>query len=177
MCSRVYKRSGAFRPGYNDVEICEEWRTFSNFDRWCDEHFIEGAVLDKDLLVPGSKIYSPETCCFVPDYVNTCLSTSSRTKRVSLFGVHIRKKDGKISASITKNNRKIHLGYFNSEEDGHFAWLEAKAESIREVAERYRTECSYFSPQIYDSLIKRADFFLGFAERREIYEEKQNGSN
>lgn len=174
MYSRVYKRGDDFRPGYAEVEICEEWRRFSNFDRWCDENYVEGAVLDKDLLVPGSKEYSPNTCCFVPAYVNTCLSTSSRSKRNNLFGVHIRKRDGKITASINKNNRKVHLGYFSSEEEAHFAWLEAKAKSIREVADRYRQECSYWSQAVYNSLIQRANYFSGFAERKEIYEEKHN---
>lgn len=53
------------RPRYQDVFVCDEWLNFQNFASWFDDNYIEGMQLDKDILVDGNKIYSPETCCFV----------------------------------------------------------------------------------------------------------------
>ena len=39
-----------------------------------------GWELDKDILVKGNKIYSPDTCCFVPKEVNTVF-TKRQSKR------------------------------------------------------------------------------------------------
>lgn len=38
-----------------------------NFDRWLNK---DGYQLDKDILVPGSNVYSKETCSFVSEYEN-----------------------------------------------------------------------------------------------------------
>ena len=57
-------------PSYKDVTVCEEWHLFSTFRAWMDQQDWEGLQLDKDLLVKGNKIYSPETCLFVSGQVN-----------------------------------------------------------------------------------------------------------
>jgi len=57
-------------PSYIGCSICEEWRYFSNFKRWFDEHYVEGWCLDKDILFKGNKLYSSSTCCFVPQDIN-----------------------------------------------------------------------------------------------------------
>ena len=46
--------------------VCEEWKHFSNFKKWFDENYIEGFDIDKDILIKGNKVYSPEACSFVP---------------------------------------------------------------------------------------------------------------
>lgn len=60
-------------PTYKDVTVCEEWHNFQNFAQWFEENYIEDFVLDKDILYKGNKIYSPETCCFVPQKINCLL--------------------------------------------------------------------------------------------------------
>ena len=79
MLSRCYCtiRHG-HRPTYKDVTVCEEWLNFQNFATWCEsQEFFnakdeKGRVyqLDKDILIRGNKIYSPETCCFIPTVIN-----------------------------------------------------------------------------------------------------------
>lgn len=59
------------RKAYENVNICEKWLTFSNFKRWFDENYVEGFAIDKDLLsTPDNKVYSPQTCCFLPRIIN-----------------------------------------------------------------------------------------------------------
>ena len=62
-------------PTYKNCSVTEEWHNFQNFAKWYSENFyeIEGErmCLDKDILVKHNKIYSPETCMFVPITINS----------------------------------------------------------------------------------------------------------
>ena len=55
---KLHKR----HPSYKDCTVCEEWLNFQNFAKWFNDNNIDGCQLDKDLLIKGNKIYSPETC-------------------------------------------------------------------------------------------------------------------
>ena len=64
-------------PTYKDVTCCEEWLYYDSFYDWLHEqenfemwYNNEKWHLDKDILIKGNKIYSPETCCLVPENVN-----------------------------------------------------------------------------------------------------------
>lgn len=64
-------------PTYKDVICCNEWLYFENFYEWLHsqpnfDKWLDGDkwAVDKDILIKGNKIYSPETCCLVPQNVN-----------------------------------------------------------------------------------------------------------
>lgn len=69
MIERCYsKKYHVKQPTYKGCSICEDWHNFTNFLSWYDENYpTDGKTyqLDKDILVQGNKVYSPETCCFV----------------------------------------------------------------------------------------------------------------
>ena len=52
-------------PTYKDCTVCDEWITFSNFRKWMETQDWQGKELDKDILFPGNKHYSPDNCVFV----------------------------------------------------------------------------------------------------------------
>ena len=56
--------------GYHDVKVCEEWRESWVFLQWYARNYVEGYELDKDLKVPGNRLYSPDTCLFIPRTLN-----------------------------------------------------------------------------------------------------------
>lgn len=68
--SQYSRNKGA---SYKNCEVCERWHFLSNFvqdikklkgyEDWVEN---EGMSIDKDMLSEGEKIYSPESCCFVP---------------------------------------------------------------------------------------------------------------
>lgn len=53
------------QPTYIGCSVCPEWLNFQTFGKWFDDNYIPGYHLDKDIKVPGNKVYSPETCLFV----------------------------------------------------------------------------------------------------------------
>lgn len=78
---KVHKK---YKPEYKDKSVCEEWLNYSNFKIWFDEHYVPSKNnqidLDKDLLVQGNKVYSPETCVFLLHYQNTMFERSAKDK-------------------------------------------------------------------------------------------------
>lgn len=74
MISRCYntKNSRYIWYGLKGVKVCDEWLLFSNFKKWFDENYIDGYCLDKDIKQKGvdCKVYSPETCLFIPKSEN-----------------------------------------------------------------------------------------------------------
>ena len=78
---KVHKK---YKPEYKDKSVCEEWLNYSNFRIWFDEHYVpcknNQIDLDKDLLVQGNKVYSPETCVFLLHYQNTMFERSAKDK-------------------------------------------------------------------------------------------------
>ena len=58
-------------PTYKGCYVDDSWHNFQNFAAWFTKNQVEGFYLDKDILFEGNKVYSPETCCFVPQEINT----------------------------------------------------------------------------------------------------------
>jgi len=75
-CPKVLARN----PAYEGVTVCDEWLTFSNFYRWWQAMYVPGWQPDKDLRVPGNKVYSPETCAYIPHSLNSALNDSGRSR-------------------------------------------------------------------------------------------------
>lgn len=73
-CTYAHKINPVRYAKYADVEVCSEWLDFQTFAKWFFEvsNYREGWQLDKDILGDG-KLYSPETCTFVPEEMNKAL--------------------------------------------------------------------------------------------------------
>jgi hypothetical protein len=66
MIQRCYGKKFKIKtPSYSECYACEEWHNFQNFAEWFEENYIDGFDIDKDILIDGNKLYSPETCMFV----------------------------------------------------------------------------------------------------------------
>lgn len=133
-------------PTYIGCSVCDEWLNFQNFGKWFDENYydIEGEIIeiDKDILVKGNKVYSPNTCCFVPKEINM-LFTKRDSKRGNYpIGVYYNKKRNKYIAQckIYKDNRyiKFNLGEYDTSEQAFDTYKLYKEKYIKEVANRYK---------------------------------------
>ena len=129
-------------PSYSHCGVCDEWKYFSNFKGWFDEHYIEGWDIDKDLLLKGNKVYSPETCCFLPPEINCMLTKSDRKRGKYPIGVTFRiprnKFRAQMSIMVQEKKKKIHLGHFDSPQEAFQAYKIAKEAYLREVSEKWK---------------------------------------
>ena len=138
------------KPTYKDCKVCEEWRYFSNFERWFKQHYKDGYVLDKDILIQGNKIYSPDTCCFVPPYINGLLASNVKKRGDYKIGVHL--KDNKYIAQCDIDKYPTYIGRFDNENDAHEAYKKAKYGEIRRVA-KGALEKGEINNRVYDALL------------------------
>ncbi len=128
---------------YRDVTVCEEWHLFSNFKKWMEEQDWEGKELDKDILYPNNKVYSPTTCCFAKKEVNGIFSGRIKPRSKYLIGVSFYERRQKYTAQIAIHGKKKHLGYFDSEDEAYRSYVVAKISYIKTflsgVDERIKT--------------------------------------
>ena len=140
-------------PTYKDCTVCDEWLLLSNFKEWFDENYIEGYALDKDILVKGNKVYSPDTCCFVPSEINALLTKRQNYRGELPIGVTIHNDSFNYRATINLNGKKRkYLGCFSTPKEAFEVYKKAKEEYIKGIAEKYYKEES-ISEKVYNALM------------------------
>lgn len=149
-----YKKELLRNPTYNNVSIIKEWHCFQNFAEWFEENYnpetMQGWHLDKDVLHKGNKIYSPQTCCFVPQEINKLFTKSEKTRGCCPIGVY--KKKEKYISRISKNGESYYLGIFDTPEEAFQAYKTAKESYIKELADLWQgqiTEPTYYAMYNY----------------------------
>ena len=153
------------RPKYQDVTCCDEWLLYENFYEWLHaqenfDNWLNGELwaIDKDILVKGNKIYSPDTCCLVPLEVNSLFIKSDASRGKYPIGVYFNKRLNKFCAQIskrTKQNGKMKqdfLGYYNSQESAFYAYKKAKEDHIKQVAQE-EFDAGNITKKCYDAMI------------------------
>lgn len=154
MLSRCYDKAVlAKQPSYVGCYICDDWRYFSKFKAWYEQHSKPKYAVDKDILFKGNKCYSPETCCCVPPEINALFTKSNRTRGAYPIGVYLDKKSGKFLASIHKYGRLKKLGRFATPQDAFVAYKAAKEDYIKEIAQKYYAN-GEIEKRVYDALMK-----------------------
>lgn len=116
---------------------------FQEFAEWCQGEYgywkkdrDKFWSLDKDILIPNSKSYSPGTCMFVPRKVNSLLVSSKDRKGECPLGVcFVKKTSNYRAAGKGKNDSTIHLGSFSDGLSAHKAWQQFKVDRIHDFCE------------------------------------------
>ena len=141
--SRVSDKFKAENPTYSGKHNL--FKDFQHFAEWCQEQYgylnktDNGRFwhLDKDLLIENSS-YGPETCIFVPEYINT-LFVRPRMEQKYLLGVTRRNPGKGMKSEYTKpfvirgfcrEEQKDVTFYFESEIEAHKKWQDCKVAKI-----------------------------------------------
>ena len=146
------------RPSYIGTSVCDEWLYASEFKKWMEKQDWHDKCLDKDIIVPGSKLYSPDTSAFVLKATNSFVTASDASRGVYPTGVSLCKNTGKYRAHCGNpfTGKRESLGYFSTPEDAHEAWRKRKHVLAQLVA---ATESD---PRVVEALNKRYSFEEGF---------------
>lgn len=82
MMDRCYNKNSRNYQFYGNrgIGVCDPWKDKNIFSKWYTENYIEGWTLDKDILFPDSPVYSPTTCVFVPQGLNSIIAKISNPK-------------------------------------------------------------------------------------------------
>ena len=147
-------------PTYSDCSVSAEWLVFSKFKMWMERQDWEGNQIDKDLIIPGNKLYSPETCVFVSGGINNFILDNKMVARRYPIGLCLHKSSGKLVAQCKQLDGKSRtLGYFSDPMLAHKAWLSEKVKLAKILAgsqpnqvvanaliDRYENYHEYFTP-------------------------------
>jgi hypothetical protein len=127
-------------PTYKDATCCNEWLLFENFYEWLhsQENFDkwlngERWNLDKDILIKGNKVYSPNTCCLVPPNVNNLFIKNDANRGNCPIGVC--KKDDGYGSYCNNYKKREFLGYHDTEVGAFLAYKKRKEQIIKQTAQ------------------------------------------
>ena len=125
---------------YKGCTSSENFKDFQFFAAWSQTQIgsdMNGWNLDKDILVKGNKLYSEDTCIFVPTELNALL-TKSGAKRGNLpIGVHL--KRGRFYSQVNVGlPAQAYLGYFDTAESAFAAYKLAKEAFIQRQAVKWK---------------------------------------
>ena len=150
-------KDGAFykkKPTYVGTTVCEDWLTVSNFVAWVKSHESwQGKRIDKDILCPGNKHYSPETCVLVSTRLNNLLCDSAAKRGEYPKGVN---RDGKTYRARLGGTNGRHLGNYATVEEAHRVYCVAREEYIREWAENLTDADTCDIERTREALLKHA---------------------
>ena len=129
-------------PTYKNCTVSEPWLNFQNYASWHDDNYyeVEGerTELDKDILIKGNKIYSSDTCIFVPRAINSLIIKSDKMRGNYPIGVTY--KNNKYIARCNVNGNRIFLGTYKTLEEAFKTYKQYKENLIKEIANKYKNQ-------------------------------------
>lgn len=145
MLDRCYnEKTRDKKRSYLGCKVCAHWHDFQNFADWFEVNAVKGWQLDKDLLSKGNKLYSPETCCFLPKRINCLLITNKSTRGCLPIGVsECTKVSPRYRAACAAGGKSpVYLGTYKTIEDAFVAYKDYKEALIKQLADEYRESLS-----------------------------------
>lgn len=161
MLERCYNSETKERnPAYKDAICCDEWLLFENFYEWLHsqpnfDKWLGGKrwAVDKDIIVKGNKIYSPDTCCLVSQYVNSLFVKNRMDRGCLPVGVSKNYKNFSASCQNPFTGKREHLGTYKTIEEAFFVYKAYKEHLIKEIAKiEYNNE--NIVKQCYEAMMR-----------------------
>jgi len=154
MLTRCYSQKHKIhRPTYTGCSVASEWFKFSAFAAWFESNSIEGYALDKDIISKGNHVYSPETCMFIPNAINSLLICSESNNGVYPVGVYCSKNASKFVAMVRVDCNREYLGLFETATEARVAYIKAKNEEIKRKCKQYPE----FSKYLINHILKEGE--------------------
>jgi hypothetical protein len=156
MLHRCYNEKYILKnQSYLNCKVCDEWKVFSVFKKWHEENYKNEYQLDKDLLGDG-KLYSPQTCCFIPKYINTLLTNKQKNNTSGHPGVCFDKFTNSWIVHTNEKGRQIHHGRYNNFDDAVVIYKKAKNKFIDDIILEY----SFLNDKIKSSIRKKGGYLV-----------------
>lgn len=147
MMERCYCEKRRYRTkSYVNCKVCEKWHNFQNFAKWYHDNYYEcdGRLqVDKDILIPGNRIYSPDNCILVPQKINV-LFVNHINNRGLPNGIY------KVKSGYLAEYNERRLGIFKTVDEAYAIYAQIKKEEIIRVANEYK---NIIPSKVYDAIV------------------------
>lgn len=149
MIERCYsKKCHEKHPTYIGCKVCDEWLNFQNFAKWYDNNYYEvkdeKMCLDKDILLKHNKIYSPNTCIFVPHTINMLFTKRQNDRGKSVIGTSPHQGKYVVNCCLinpeTGESKNEYLGIYDIQEKAFEVYKYYKEKNIKMVADYFKSQ-------------------------------------
>ena len=160
MLSRCYiERNLLLKPAYRGCSVSDNFKDYTYFYEWCNKQkgfktYDENGrmfALDKDLLHRGNKVYSEDTCVFIPMEINNLIVKSDSLRGEYPIGVVYDKERNKYQTKMWVDNKPKFLGRYDTVEAAFSKYKESKEQHIKVVAEKWK---GLIDSRAYEALMK-----------------------
>ena len=152
--SKIHKQ----KPTYSGCAISDNFKSLTYFLDWAKQQVGHNSRdgegrkfnLDKDILIKGNKVYSEDTCCFIPGEINVLFGSSRATRGANPVGVYYDKVRENYQAYVRVNGKKCALGRYTTSEEAFYAYKKAKEAHIKDVANKWKEQIDI---RVYNALM------------------------
>ena len=141
MFGRCYSKNELkVHPTYTGCTVSKEWHNFQNFAEWFYRYYPKDGKkydLDKDIKVIGNKIYSKDTCIFVPHKINTFVANRHSNNTSGYTGVSWDKSKKKWKSAISIDGKSNLIGYYNKRDDASMSYIKKRDDISKRIRRLY----------------------------------------
>ena len=127
---------------YKGCKVEEYLLNFQNMCEWIEENYYEvpgeKMHLDKDILCKGNKVYSRDTCIFVPQRINNLFTKSDKSRGKNPIGVTELPSGNYQVQCWAGNGKQIYLGTYITKEEAFQVYKQCKKKVIKETIDSYK---------------------------------------
>ena len=128
-------------PTYKGCKVEDYLLNFQNMGEWIENNYYEVAgermCLDKDILYKGNKIYSRDTCIFVPHRINSLFTKSDKMRGDCPIGVTPNSSGNYMAQCNNGNGKTIYLGSYSTKEEAFNVYKQYKENLIKKTIDLY----------------------------------------
>ena len=143
-------------PTYKGCKVEEYLLNFQHMGEWLEKNYYEvpdeQMHLDKDILCKGNKVYSRDTCIFVPQRINKLFTKRDKARGDNPIGVTPTSSGNYQVRCDGINGERIYLGSYSTKEEAFQVYKEYKERVIKEVIDSYEGKI----PEPFYSRLKEA---------------------
>ena len=147
MLRRCYSKSFQQKcPQYKGCYVCDRWHNFTNF--YNDIVKMKGyeymsekrsVNLDKDIIIEGNRVYSPELCRLVPQEINKLITNRKACRGTFPIGVTFSKSKRKYVASLGfMKGEQVKGNVFDSPDDAFLFYKKHKEAHVKRVIMKFK---------------------------------------
>ena len=143
-------------PTYKGCRVEDYLLNFQNMGEWIKENYYEipgeKMCLDKDILCKGNKVYSRETCIFVPERINTLFVKRDNNRGKDPIGIYQLSSGNYQVQCNNEYGKYVYLGTYSTKEEACRVYKEYKEKVIKKVIDSYEEKI----PEPYYTRLKEA---------------------
>lgn len=151
MLKRCYSEASLrAKPTHIGCSVDPKWLDYQLFAMWytTHPHYKLGYYLDKDILVVGNKVYSPDTCSLVPHRLNSLLNSQQRKRGALPQGIHQHGNCYRVKLSV--RGKQVNLGNIKTLSEAVRTYKQWKEAYVADVALEFK---EHITVDVYNALI------------------------